>query len=77
MRVRLGHAVQVSHFSNNDQNDFMRLIFTAYPHLYFICFVCTSLPQLHNFFQESIRPASDDSLVKVPSMDDDRAQNKA
>ena len=36
------HAVQVSHFSNNCQDIFMRLIFTAYPHMYLICFICTS-----------------------------------
>ena len=75
-QIRL-YAVQVSHFSNNDQNIFMRLTFNAYPHLYFICFICTSSPQLNNFFQESVCPASDDSFGKVPSMDDDRAQNKA
>ena len=58
-------AVQMSdHFSNNDQNIFMRLTFTAYPYLYFICFISTSLLQLHNFFQESICPASDDSFLK-------------
>ena len=62
-QIRL-YAVQVSHFPNNDQNIFMRLTFTAYPHLYFICFICTSLLQLHNFFQESICPASDDSFGK-------------
>ena len=36
------HAVQVSHFWNNCQDIFMRLIFTAYSHMYFICFICTS-----------------------------------
>ena len=76
-QIRL-YAVRVSHFPNNDQNIFMRLIFTAYPHL------CTSyalfvLPYCNciTFSKKAFALLRMTALGKVPSMDDDRAQNKA
>ena len=60
----------MSHFSNDSQNIFMRLISTAYSHLNCICFICTSPSLPHNFFRDSVHNASDDVLIKDPSMDE-------
>ena len=67
----------MSHFPNNDKNIFTRLNITAYP-------TCTSyalfvLPYCNciTYFKKAFALVRMTALVKVPSMDDDKAKNKA